>query len=229
MLEDKRPLLLEDLGMFYITNNSKRRVRFGLYKCGYCGKEFKGNTYDVKGGKQKSCGCLKGELHGLSRHRFYNTWSNMIKRCNNNSNNPDYKNYGGRGITICEEWLDVKNFFEWAKATYVEGMTLDRIDVDGNYEPSNCRWTDRYVQSANQRIKKNNTSGFTGVYWKEGVQNWEVYIRYKNISNFLGSFKELQEAIVVRDNYIISNNLPHKLSKDYIKKEENDKEEYRGI
>ncbi len=215
MEEHKKPIFLSDLGMQYPNENSKRKYRYGLYKCGYCGKEFKGNTPDIKRGKHKSCGCLNGEKHGLYTNRFYPTWNNMCRRCNNNSNNPDYKNYGGRGITICEEWLDVKNFIEWAEATHIEGMTLDRIDVDGNYEPSNCRWVDNFTQAINKRISIKNTSGFMGVHLNVRTDNWVARITVDSERVVLGTFKTIEEAVEARDNYIISNNLPHKLSSEY--------------
>ena len=82
--------------------------------------------------------------------------------------NPDnikaYKDYGGRGITVCEEWLDVANFISWAESTHpnTEGLSLDRIDNDKGYSPENCRWVDKTIQAINQRIGRNNTSGYVG-------------------------------------------------------------------
>jgi hypothetical protein len=217
VLEDKRPVFLEDLGMHYLTENSKKKVRYGLYNCGYCGKEFKGNTYDIKRNKQKSCGCLRGIPHHLSKHKLYHTWANMVGRCTN-PNKGSYATYGARGITICEEWLDVKKFIEWADSTYIEGMTLDRIDNDGNYEPSNCRWATNTEQTINQRRRYNNTSGYVGVCWSKVKGKWVSRIQMAGKDKWIGSFKTLEEAVQARDQYIIDNNLPHKLSKDYKEK-----------
>lgn len=105
-----------------------------------------------------SCGCLQKELasakattHGCSRTRIYNIWSNMIKRCTR-QHHPAYPDYGGRGIRVCEEWLDVLKFESWAMASgYEEWLSIDRINNNGNYEPSNCRWVGKIVQANNTR------------------------------------------------------------------------------
>ncbi len=96
--------------------------------------------------------------HGLcieKKHPLYKRYYSMKERCYN-LNSLAYKNYGGRGINICKEWLeDVMNFYNWAMANgYQEHLTLDRIDVNGNYEPSNCRWITDYEQRLNKRNNK---------------------------------------------------------------------------
>lgn len=217
MSEDKRPILVEDLGLQVYNPNSKYRLRFGLYRCGYCGKEFKAQTVRVKSGNNKSCGCLKYSKEGLSKNRFYPTWGHMLDRCTN-INNKRYKDYGARGITICEGWLELKNFIEWAEATHIEGMTLDRIDNDGNYEPDNCRWVTNTEQTINQRMRYNNTSGYVGVSWGKVKGRWVSRVQISGKDKWIGSFKTIEEAVQARDHYIIDNNLPHKLSKDYKEK-----------
>lgn len=110
-----------------------------------------------------SCGCYNKEhsknihtKHNLSYSKLYKVWGGMKTRCYN----PKfmyYSNYGGRGITICDEWLNnFKTFYEWAiNNGYKEGLTIDRINNDGIYEPSNCRWITRAEQNRNQRKTKN--------------------------------------------------------------------------
>ena len=133
------------------------------------------------------------------------------------------RTYGLFECQYCgEEWLDVRNFVAWGESTHpnTEGYTLDRIDVNGNYEPSNCRWADRTTQNINQRMKKNNTSGFVGVSWDKTHQFWLSYIHLNKKRYNIGSFKTIEEAVQARDNYIIENKFPHKLSTEY-KKEGN--------
>ena len=198
------------------TPISPQRYRFGIYKCQYCGKEFECITRGVTSGNTKSCGCQRGRWfkHGLESHRFYSTWNNMIQRCTS-PNHRRYKDYGGRGITVCEEWLDVKNFVAWAESTHpnIEGYSLDRIDNDKGYYPENCRWADRITQNNNQRKRNTNTSGYVGV--TSNGANWTARIMVNNKRVGLGIFLTKEEAVQARDNYIIENKLPHKLSADY--------------
>ena len=141
----------------------------------------------------------------------------MLQRCTNLEHR-SYKYYGARGITVCEEWLDVRNFVAWAEATYpnIEDATLDRIDNDKGYSPENCTWSDKTTQAVNQRVRKDNKSGYVGVSWNKRDKKWCANIRINKISKQIGSFKTKEEAIQARDNYIIENNLPHKLSTDYM-------------
>ena len=220
---DMTPRLIKDLGMRYPTEKSRQKRKFGLYECQYCMNEFEANSYNIKYSKvAPSCGCQQyrpreGSVkHNLAKHRFYSTWAKMIHRCSNPNSN-DYKYYGGRGITVCEEWLDVRNFITWCDLTHpnITGVSLDRIDVDGNYEPSNCRWADASTQSLNQRISKNNTTGFVGVDFRLGENKYIARITVLGDRVYLGYFDSIEEAVQARDNYITQNNLPHKLSTDY--------------
>ena len=223
---DMTPRLIKDLGMRFPTEKSSRKYRYGLFECQYCNKEFEAITSSIKIKNTVSCGCHRAYIltniakktHGLTSHKYYQTWYDMIKRCNN-PKATGYKHYGGRGITVCEEWLDIANFIVWCDLTHpnIEGLSLDRIDVDGNYEPNNCRWADASTQALNQRMKGNNTSGFVGVAYRKDNNKWSASITIDCKVVFLRCFKTKEEAVEARDNYIIENNLPHKLSSDYNK------------
>lgn len=123
-----------------------------------------GNTTEVRGdmlrnGRIKSCGCLQNDRreevctkHGQSKTKLYKNYHAMKNRCYN-KHNTAYKHYGARGIVVCDEWLlNYKTFYDWAMDNgYKEGLTIDRIDVNGNYEPTNCRWVDQETQQNNKR------------------------------------------------------------------------------
>ena len=217
--KDMTPKLIGETYLKKATPNSPQRYRFGIHECQYCGREFEVRVYSVKIGNARSCGCQKNKqkiTHGRSNSRFYNTWNDMIRRCTN-PNNKDYKDYGGRGITVCEEWLDVIDFVAWCDVTHpnIEGYSLDRIDNDNGYSPENCRWANRLVQNINQRMKSTNTSGYNGIIWNKKNSNWGAVIGIATKKVYIGSFLTKEEAALARDNYIIENKLPHKLSTEY--------------
>lgn len=146
----------------YVAPNGKHHVMWNCI-C-LCGNTTVVDAGALTSGKTKSCGCLRQEnlsrghvIHGGRKDRLYKVYYNMRNRCLN-QNSSDYKYYGGRGISICSEWSDSYAVFkEWAyKNGYDENApkgkcTIDRIDVNGNYEPSNCRWVSMSVQSKNRR------------------------------------------------------------------------------
>lgn len=156
-------------GMLVVLEYAGRNVtNRPLWKCQCdCGNIHYSSTLELRHGDTTSCGCNKvkrigalNRTHGYSKEPLYLKWKGMKQRCKN-PNDAMYKYYGGRGIKVCEEWdRDYTAFREWAYANgYDEKLkgykqTLDRINVNGDYEPSNCRWVDMTTQVRNRRITR---------------------------------------------------------------------------
>ncbi len=134
--------------------NDKKGNTTWKCKCD-CGKICTVRSYLLSSGNTKSCGCLKKDkkpryVHGKTDTRLYRIWSKMKNRCNCKTFDA-YKNYGGRGISICNDWQSFVGFYNWAiNNGYEDYLTLDRIDTNGNYEPNNCRWADWETQQNNR-------------------------------------------------------------------------------
>ncbi len=134
--------------------------QYWLFRCD-CGKEKVMSVNSVKNGNAKSCGCLKNETsflnldqfkHGMTETVIYNTWQSMIQRCLN-KNHPHYKNWGGRGITVCPEWMEFENFYA-DMGDRPEGKSLDRIKNNLGYYKSNCQWSTPKEQCNNRRSNR---------------------------------------------------------------------------
>ena len=181
-------LTIVDIKNKKYENTNKNQILY-LCRC-TCGKEI----WIFRGGllkrKNKSCGCKKylrssknrKDYHGLRKTKLYKCWANMKSRCFNNKTK-SYLDYGARGITVCNDWLDFKNFKDWAYSNgYKDGLTLERINVNKNYCPSNCTWIEKREQSWNRRDTR--------------------YITYRNISKSVGEWC----SILGLKHHIIYNN-----------------------
>lgn len=167
-----------------------------------------GNTTTIrldclKNNSSKTCGCERGKwtVHGLRYHPLYSTWNSMKERCSN-TNSPNYHRYGGRGIKVCDRWLNsFENFLEDMGEKISPDLSIDRIDVNGNYEPSNCRWATKVEQSNNKEHKPafTNTSN---VYYDKRYMTYyvELYRRGKKIKT--KGYKTLEQAIKKRNDLI---------------------------
>lgn len=171
-----------------------------------CGSQPRGVlTNALTSGRSTSCGCSQKDsasefckthftTHNSSKTRLYKIWAGIKKRCTS-PNAFNYKDYGGRGIEICSEWLDFDCFKNWAVENgYKEDLSIDRIDVDGNYTPENCRWVTCVVQANNRR---NNT-----FYEVDGVvmtlADWarKYNLNYKSLHKQITSGKAKFEDII---------------------------------
>lgn len=141
------------------TGNGKKPTVKWVCQC-KCGSLVTVSSSSLLTGTTKSCGCKK-KKHGYSnKERLYQTWKNMRRRCFDPTNKR-WEHYGGRGITICQEWNDYAVFRTWAMANgYADDLTIDRIDVNGNYCPENCRWVDAKTQANN--VSRNHMVEFNG-------------------------------------------------------------------
>jgi len=169
------------------TSKSKTTKRCATFQCN-CGKEFNCIILAVKNGNTKSCGCIgikkakemgyNNITHGQRYHRLYKTWTGMLRRCSD-SNDFGYYNYGGRGISVCNRWKDISNFLLDMYPSYQEGLELDRINVNGNYEPDNCRWITRKQNMNNTR--RSRYIEYNGII--KTVSEWsdELNIPYKRL------------------------------------------------
>lgn len=190
---------------------------YWLCRC-ECGKTKNVRSADLKNGKSKSCGCFQREwakkthtVHGLYHTRLYKIYAEMKARCLN-KNDKSYFNYGGRGIKICDEWLnDFKLFYDWSISNGYDKdaprgeCTIERIDVNGNYEPSNCKW----ISSEQQALNKRNS----------------IRLTYNNSKKTL---KELSRVLGIRYGTLLYRFHRYKNIKDIFSKEEKNVELVNG-
>lgn len=158
-----------------------------------CGNIMKTTGHKLKSSHTRSCGCLAKEnnigkrttTHGMTNSRIYRLWRGIIARCECPGDVKNYIKYGGRGISVCKEWHKFEPFYEWALENgYRDDLSIERIDNDGDYEPSNCRWATSKEQANNRRnsvIVEYNGESKTLAQWAEeyGILYSTLHSRYK--------------------------------------------------
>ena len=161
MIKDITGVKFGRLTAMYVSGKSKSRECIWHCLCD-CGNEVDVRGSSLRDGKTKSCGCLVHDMHpknslkhGMSRERIYHIWKSMKQRCYYRKN-IGYKNYGARGIRVCDEWKnDFMAFYEWSiNNGYNDKLTIERIDVNGNYCPKNCKWITHLEQQSNKTNNK---------------------------------------------------------------------------
>lgn len=211
-IQRKEPLEIgKKYGRLTILGKDHKGPHGWLYKCLCdCGTECSVLAHRI-GKSTMSCGCYKNECRGSHKEsatRLYKIWVQIKRRCLN-KNLPSYPMYGGRGITICEEWMRYETFRDWSLANgYSDSLSIDRIDVDGNYEPSNCRWATKSQQVINRRP--------FGVIPYDGITPDKTGYRAQLMLNgkkvYVGHSTTIKGAVEIRNAYIIDHRLPHKIN-----------------
>ncbi|HET8689319.1 MAG TPA: AP2 domain-containing protein [Methanosarcina sp.] len=215
-----KPELIEVLGYLYPNKQSKQKRKYGLYKC-KCGNMFKSQIYNVDNGNTNSCGCYakyqaikSNTIHGKSTTDLYKVYRGMLTRCYSEAYK-EFHYYGGARVIVCDEWRnDFISFYNWAiNNQYKKGLSIDRIDSSGNYEPSNCRWANNVTQSRNRRLLfSSNSTGFRGVTYRKDNDKYRSRITVDNKLISIGNFKTAIEAAKAYDDFVIKNNLEHPLN-----------------
>lgn len=185
---------------------SGKPERKGLFIC-ECGNLGDIQLRHVRDAESTSCGCAQQEFyksktkHGLYKHEVYSVWEHMMQRCNN-PKNKNYRNYGGRGIQVCDRWSDdLKGFIYFLGDMGdrpSEYHSIDRINTNGNYDPDNCRWSTSSEQAYNRRVRSDNKSGVPGVNWEDRLGKWKVTITKHPDRHYLGVYQDFKEAVSIR-------------------------------
>lgn len=190
----------EKFGAWTVLSKLYRKHDGMYYLCRCeCGAEKPVYGKSLTSGRSKSCGCKRvgNVTHGKSKTPEYRVWSSIMERCYNEKQ-VSYKNYGARGITICDEWRDFENFLRDVGKKPGPEYSIERINNDVGYEPGNVRWATKTEQVINRRKFRNNKTGVVGVYFSTEKNKYiaSICVDYKSI--YLGEFKSLEGAAEAR-------------------------------
>lgn len=214
-----KPTLVQDLGSQLSKPTGKSKRRFGIWECPLCKNNFRASFSNINKG-QKSCGCRKPHdaamrftKHKLTNTRLYRIWASMIQRVTN-VNHRDSQWYIGNGIRVCNEWRQSFIVFkDWSiKNGYSEKLLIDRIDTNGNYCPENCRWTTKYVNNQNSRIRSDNTSGYRGVSFSKLTGKWRCNCSLNGKNCYLKHHATKEIAAKVYNDFVIKHGLKQPLN-----------------
>lgn len=206
-MSKKLDLVGKVFGRLTVLGESGRSERGSvLWDCScQCGNSCKVISSSLNSNLITSCGCLYKESrktcnrkHGKSKSREYNAWAAAKQRCYYKKHD-FYADYGGRGITMCEQWINSFETFYKDMGDCPQGMSIERVDFNGNYCPENCKWDTASNQGYNTRISSNNKSGKSGVHWHKVTSKWAAQIGLENESIHLGVFENLEDAIAARE------------------------------
>lgn len=198
-------ILIEDLGYAKLKHSSRQREHFAIYECPNCLQPFKARVVSVEKGGRK--GCQKcANKKPFRDHKLYPVYCTMKARCYN-KNTRSYKDYGGRGVVVCDEWLnDYEIFYTWATTHgYQDGLEIDRFENDGNYTPDNCWFTNDAINAQKRRlIRKTNTSGYAGVCFRKNRGTWSASITSFGKRTTISTHHDIHLAAVAYNNFVIS-------------------------